>query len=112
MKKAITIILAMLIFAGPVAAQRYFVATAFDTEAYESGYSNEVEYSGVARSVTFEWSSNAELDLAGYRLWCSRFSGGPYVPAEYPIACTAGDASCSTQTLAIEDPKNIQLQGG
>jgi len=107
----LTIMLAVILFAAPVAAQRYFVVTAFDVEAYESGYSNEVEVPGGWRSVTFKWTQNSEPDLAGYRMWCSKTSGGPYVPAEYPIACTSNNSACCTQTLAIEDPQNIQLQG-
>jgi len=103
--------LATILFAAPVAAERYFVVTAFDVEAYESGYSNEVKFSGGAWSVTFEWRANTEPDLAGYRLWSSKVPGGPYVQAEYPIACGTGNATCCTQTLSIEDPKNIQLQG-
>lgn len=106
------IILAMvLLFTPPVSAQRYFVATAFDTDGYESAFSNEVEFSGGGRSVTFEWSPNSEPYLAGYRLWCSKVSGGPYVPAGSYIDCSAGDAACCTETLAIESPKNIRLKG-
>lgn len=110
MKKAV-IILAILVFTAPVSAQRYFVVTAFDTEAYESGYSNEVEFSGGAADVTFAWSANSEPDLAGYRLWCSKTSGGPYVQAGNDIVCGPNNTVCCTKTLAIEDPKNIQLQG-
>ena len=101
--------LMVFLFASPVSAQRYFVATAFDTEGLESEYSNEVEFSGGVGAVTFEWSPNSEPDLAGYRLWCSKTSGGPYVQAGDPIACTAADATCCTQTLAVEDPQTIEL---
>ena len=110
MKKTI-VIFAILLFAVPVGAQRYFVATAFDTEACESSHSNEVEFSGGVAGVTFEWSPISEPDLAGYRLWCSKISGGPYVQAGRDIPCKANKAACCTETLSIEDPKNIQLQG-
>lgn len=111
MKKTI-IILAILLFAAPAGAQRYFVVTAFDTEGFESGYSNEVEYSGGGRSVTFEWSSNSEPDLAGYRLWSSKIGGGQYVQAGNDVSCGPNNATCCTIKLSIENPKNIQLQGG
>lgn len=106
MNKAV-IILAILLISAPASAQRYFVVTAFDTEGYESGYSNEVEFSGGVGGVTFEWSPNSEPDLAGYRFWSSKISGGPYVRAGNDIP-----KIYTTITLSIEDPKNIQLQGG
>ena len=105
------IILALLLFTAPLSAERFFVATAYDTEGYESGYSNEVQFSGGVGDVTFEWSPNSEPDLAGYRLWSGKISGGPYVQAGNDIPCGGGNAPCCTITLSIEDPKNIQLQG-
>lgn len=110
MKKTI-VVLVLLLFVAPVSAQRYFVATAYDTEGYESEYSNEVEFSGGVTDVTLEWSPNNEPDLAGYRLWSSKIVGGPYLQAGNDIACGPNNATCCTKTLAIDDPKNIQLQG-
>lgn len=109
--KMAAVIFAILLFTAPVSAQRYFVATAFDTEGFESGYSDEVEFTGGVTDVTFEWRPNSEPDLAGYRLWSSKISGGPYIQARNDIPCGAGNAACCTIKLSIDDPKNIQIQG-
>lgn len=111
MRKAAFAILLIFLISAPVSAQRYFVVTAFDTEGYESGYSNEVDYSGGVGGVTFEWSANSEPDLGGYRFYCSKTSGVSYVQVGSDIMCGAGIAACCTITLEIEDPQNIQLQG-
>lgn len=106
----ILILIALFIFPGSLFAQRYIVATAHDTEGFQSGWSNEVYWSGGLHGVTLEWSANTEPDLTGYQFWVGYISGGDYMPSKFK-ACQPADAGCCTLTVWVEDPKNIELKG-
>lgn len=102
----------ILLTASGALADRDFVATAYDTEEFESGYSNTVQTVGwVYLTITFEWKPNVEPDIAGYKIHSKDPTGGAFVPVAVEIThidyCIP--AACR-RTLSIEPITNIILQ--
>ena len=50
-----------------------------------------------ATNVSFRWQPNVEPDLAGYRVWRSATSGGPYTMIG-EIPCGPSDSTCAEFT--------------
>lgn len=110
LKTILTILLLIVLFAATASAQRYIVATAHDTEGFQSGWSNEVYWSGGQHKIILEWSPNSEPDLDSYQLWVGYQHGGEYFPS-IKISCPPGESSCCTITIKVDDPINIELKG-
>ena len=82
----------------------YYVVTAEDTGANESGYSSEVSATpdvlppspptGLVAtawdsSVSLDWNDNTEPDLAGYNVYRSATQGGPYSKVNGALVATS-----------------------
>ena len=82
----------------------YYVVTAENTSAQESGNSNEASATpqdfppaaptGLTattghRETVLDWSDNTEPDLAGYNIYRSTTPGGPYTKINGPLVATS-----------------------
>jgi len=104
-----------ILITGTARADRWFVATALDTEGYESGYSNTVQTSGWHTSgITFAWTPNTEPDIYGYRFYVKDAPSFDFIAIDVEIphrdycAINLIENECS-KTFSIEDPQNIQI---
>ena len=104
-----------MLTAGAARADRWFVATALDTEGYESGYSEEVLAEGwFTGGITFAWTPNTEPDIDGYRFYVRDVPSFDYMRIDGEIPrrdhCIVDllQNEC-TKTFSIEDPQNIQI---
>jgi len=119
MRRILFMFLLALVLSTPARADRWYVATAYDTETplNESGYSNEVEVVGpITLAITFAWDLNTEPDIGGYHLHVSSVMGGPYSLIDIDIphldACTAAGLALleCKKTLSLEPITQIVLQ--
>ena len=106
---------ALILTAGTARADRWFVATALDTEGYESGYSEAVQASGWYTSgITFGWTPNTEPDIYGYKFYVKDKPSFDFMVIDVEIphrdycAINLIENECS-KTFSIEDPQNIQI---
>ena len=109
---------ALMLTAGAARADRWFVATALDTEGYESGYSEAVQASGWYTSgITFAWTPNTEPDIDGYKFYVRDAPSFDFMVIDVEIPhldhCVVDliQNECM-KTFSIEDPQNIQLTRG
>jgi len=107
-----------MLTAGAARADRWFVATALDTEGYESGYSEAVQASGWYTSgITFAWTPNTEPDIDGYKFYVRDAPSFDFMVIDVEIPhldhCVVDliQNECM-KTFSIEDPQNIQLTRG
>jgi len=104
-----------ILTAGTARADRWFVATALDTEGYESGYSNTVQTSGWYTSgITFAWTPNTEPDIDVYKFYVRDVPSFDFMVIDVEIPrldhCVVNliENECM-KTFSIEDPQNIQI---
>jgi len=116
MKKVpIIFALTFILFSGTARADRWFVATALDTEGYESEYSKAVQTSGWYTSgITFGWTPNTEPDIDGYKFYVQDAPSFDFMVIDVEIPhlghCVVDliQNECM-KTFSIEDPQNIQI---
>ena len=104
-----------ILMAGTARADRWFVATALDTEGYESGYSEVVQASGWYTSgITFAWTPNTEPDIDVYKFYVRDVPSFDFMVIDVEIPrldhCVVNliENECM-KTFSIEDPQNIQI---
>lgn len=114
MRRILASFFIVLLLWVPARADRWYVATAYDTETppIESGYSNEVEIVGpITLAITFAWTPNTEPDIGGYHLHVSSVMGGPYslIDIDVPHLDACAVLECQ-KTLSLEPITQITIQ--
>jgi len=115
MFKSIAVFL-ILFLAVSARGDRWFAATALDTEGFESGYSETVQAVGwFTGGITFGWTPNTEPDIYRYQFHVKDAPAAVFMPIEVEIKhldhCKINliENECM-KTFAIEDPQDIRIE--
>jgi len=113
MKTLLALIFTLLFLSSSVFADRWYCATAYDTEIppYESGQSNTVQTVGWFHiSITFEWTPNTEPDICGYNIYVKDSPDGEWVLVNVEIFHLDYCLDICQRTLSIEPITSIILK--